>query len=436
MRDVLLTLIFVGIVPFALRHTWIGVLLWTWVSVMNPHKLTYGFANGAPFAMVAALVTLFSVLINRSKLRLPLDATVVFLILFLLWMCLTTYNAILPDLSMEDLVTVLKIQLMTLVALMSIRERKHIEAFIWVIVLSVGFYGFKGGIFTITSGGGARVWGPTGTFIEGNNEVGLALTMIIPLMNYLRVVSPSKWVRRGILLLMLLSVAAVLGTQSRGALLAIAAMTVVLWLRSRNKALGGVLLVFLSVAFLAFMPVSWDARMRTIGNYQDDSSALQRLNAWGMAIRIANDRITGGGYAVETRSVVAKYADNPDWVFTAHSIYFQALGEQGWIGLFLFLGIGATAFWSTVRIRHASRDRKESLWLFELGGMLQVSMVGYAVGGAFLSLTYLDIVYDVAVVIVAAKLWLRDRRWESEPRGLFNSGEPVGKLKLRAVAHA
>ena len=436
MRDLLLTATFLGILPYALRYTWVGVLLWTWVSVMNPHKLTYGFAAGLPLAMIAALATLVSVLLNRKKLRLPPDATVIFLIVFLLWMCLTTYNAILPEASMDDLIVTLKIQLMTLVALMSIRERKHIEAFIWVIVISVGFYGFKGGIFTILSGGSARVWGPTGTFIEGNNELGLALTMMIPLMNYLRVVSTRKWIRRGMLATMLLSVASVLGTQSRGALLAIVAMSIVLWMRSSRKVVGGMVMVLLAIGFLAFMPASWEARMQTIGTYQEDTSALQRINSWGMAVRIANDRVTGGGYAVETRSVFVKYADNPDWVFTAHSIYFQALGEQGWIGLFLFLGIGATAFWSLMRMRAASRERKETLWLYELGGMLQVSMVGYAVGGAFLSLTYLDLVYDVAVLVVASKWWLREERWRTETEGLFHSAEPIGDLKVRVGAHA
>ena len=141
MRDIVVTLVFLGILPLALRQTWIGVLLWTWLSVMNPHKMTYGFAYNAPFAMVAALVTLFSVLISKDKLRLPMDGTVILLVIFLFWMCVTTVNALFPEQSADSLITVLKIQLMTLVALMALRERKHIEAFIWVTVVSVGFYG-------------------------------------------------------------------------------------------------------------------------------------------------------------------------------------------------------------------------------------------------------------------------------------------------------
>ena len=53
-------------------------------------------------------------------------------------------------------------------------------------MLSLGFYGVKGGIFTIVNGGVYRVQGPLGTFIGGNNEMALALVMTMPLMRYLQ----------------------------------------------------------------------------------------------------------------------------------------------------------------------------------------------------------------------------------------------------------
>ena len=439
MRDIVLTLVFAGLLPFALKHTWIGVLLWTLMSIMNPHKLAWGFAQTLPFAMVAALVTFASLLVDRKNLKLPNDPTVWALFLWVTWMCLSTFNAIHFDRSMDDLVTVLKIQVMTFIAFMAIRERKHIEAFVWIIVIAVGFYGFKGGLFTVITGGSGRVWGPQDTYINGNNEVGLALTMIIPLANYLRVISPHKWLRRGLLLLMLLCAAAVLGTQSRGALLAIAAMTMVLWLRSSKKVMSGIFLAMLAVALVAFMPQSWGDRMSTITTYQQDGSAMSRLNAWEMAINLANARPTGGGFLVETTEVYQRYAPSSEWgIFTAHSIYFQALGEQGWVGLGLFLAVGAGAFLATLQVRRMARKRPDTLWAFELAGMVQVSMIGYAVGGAFLSLTYLDLAYNVAVVIVACKMWLKAERWKIEPQGLFGSGTPIGRLprRLREDAHA
>lgn len=442
MRDIALTLVFIGILPFAIRKTWLAVLLWTWMSIMNPHKLTWGFAYSAPFAMVAAIAAFISLFVDRKSLRMPKDFTVVALALFVLWMCLTSFNAIHYERSIDELITVLKIQVMTFIAFAAIHGRKQIEAFIWVVVVSVGFYGFKGGLFTIATGGSGRVWGPPETYINGNNEVGLALTMIIPLMNYLRVVSPNKWVRRGLLVTMGLSAAAVLGTQSRGALLAIAAMSLVLWSRSSKKVVGGMVLLAAAVGLVAFMPKSWEDRMSTIKTYEQDGSAMSRINAWDMAINIANDRVTGGGFLVETRQVYDRYAQTSEWgIFTAHSIYFQAIGEQGWPGFALFLAVGVGAFLATLQVRRKSKRQPESLWAFELAGMVQVSMIGYAVGGAFLSLTYLDLAYNIAVIIVACKFWLMAEGWKTEPVGLFNSGAPIGRLPKtpkanEAAAHA
>jgi hypothetical protein len=37
MRDILVTLIVFGALPFVFKRPYIGVLLWVWISVMNPH---------------------------------------------------------------------------------------------------------------------------------------------------------------------------------------------------------------------------------------------------------------------------------------------------------------------------------------------------------------------------------------------------------------
>ena len=422
MRDYLLSAVFAVLLTMALRHTWIGAMLWTWFSLMNPHKLTYGFAFFFPFAAITAGVTLVSMLWNRSQLRLPADPAVFVLIAFLVWVCIATYFAINPTASAISLETTLKIQLMTLVCLAVLRSRRIIEIFIWVNVFSVGFYGVKGGLFAIATGGGYRVWGPTEGMIQGNNEIGLALVMTIPLMNYLRLVAVRPWVRRGMVAAMLLSAVAVLATQSRGAFLAIAAMGLVLWYRSNRRLVTALLFCVLAAALLAFMPESWHERMTTIGDYTQDGSALGRINAWYMALNIANDRFTGGGYAIESAEVFAQYAPDPSMILTAHSIYFQALGEQGWIGLFLFLALGFLGFYNAARLRKVAREKPETAWIYPLAGMIQVSMVGYAVGGAFLSLTYFDLPYNVLIIVIATKVWLREGKWKTESTGFMGSG--------------
>ena len=130
---------------------------------------------------------------------------------------------------------------------------------------------------------------------------------------------------------------------------------------------------------------------------------------------------TGAGFAVANRDIFAQYAPNPDWVFTAHSIYFQALGEHGWIGLLLFLTLGALSFANAARLRKRGLERPETQWVRDLAGMIQVSMVGYAVGGAFLSLTYWDLPYNIMAILIATKYWMLEGRWEHEKTGPFGS---------------
>ena len=421
MRDIALVGVFVVLVFMMLRHTWIGALVWTWFSLMNPHRMSYGFAYSLPFAQITAIATFMSILWSRGKVRLPPDPSVIVLILFVLWTCVTTFFAILPDPSSQTLLIVVKIQLMTLVCVASIRERKHIELFVWVCVFSVGFYGLKGGVFAIASGGSSRVWGPTDSYIQDNNALGLALVMIIPLGYYLLQVTTRRWLRNGLVGFLLLNTIAVLSTQSRGAFLAIMVMFFVLWTRMRKKLLPAIAMLMLGVMLIAFMPASWETRMRSIGTYQEDSSAMQRLNAWETAVNIANARVTGAGFAIANREIFNRYSPNPDWVFTAHSIYFQVLGEQGWIGLVLFLMLGILSFWNAAGLRKAALARPETLWVRDLTSMIQVSMVGYAVGGAFLSLSYWDMPYNIMVMLIACKYWMREERWKDEKVGAFGA---------------
>ena len=434
MRDIALTGVFGVLLVMALRETWVGALLWTWISMMNPHRLTYGFAFELPFAMVTAVATIVSILWSKGKVRLPNDASVWLLIGFVLWTCITTVFAILPEQSSDTLLTVIKIQLMTLVCIAALRERKHIELFVWVNVLSVGFYGFKGGIFALASGGSSRVWGPQGSYIADNNSLGLALVMIIPLGFYLWQVTTKRWLRYALMVFLLLNAAAALSTQSRGAFLAISAMAVMLWFRTRKKLLGGVVLLAAAALFLTFMPESWEARMRTIGSYEQDVSALQRINAWETAVNIANDRVTGAGFAIASRETFARYSPRPDWVFTAHSIYFQALGEHGWVGLVLFLSLGALSFYNAARIRKQALAEPETLWARDLASMVQVSIVGFAVGGAFLSLTYWDLPYNIMAMLLATKYWLHEKRWQTEKTGPFGSTSAVAAAGGAAAA--
>lgn len=409
MRDIFILAPILLAAVVALRKPWIGALLWACLSLLNPHRYSYGFAYDAPLAAIAAATTLLGFVVTKER-RMPFrTGPAVLLAIFMIWITVSWLLGVDPDGDFEQWKKVMKIFVMTLVTLALIIRREQIIALVWVVAGSLAVLGAKGGVFTILTGGSYRVWGPPGTFIEDNNEFALALVMVIPLLRFLQQQCASKLARHAMTAGMLLCAASAIGSHSRGALLAITAMSVVLWWRGSNRLISGGLMVMVGFTLVAFMPEEWLSRMQTIETYKEDSSAMGRINAWWCAYNVAKDRVFGIGFVLWRPELFARYAPIPDDVHAAHSIYFLVLGNHGFVGLFLFLMIFLVTARQTFLIRRLVRERKDPHWQWcsQLASMCQVSLVGYAVGGAFLSLSYFDLPYYVMVFSSATLLWIR-----------------------------
>ena len=386
---------------------------WTWISIMNPHALSWHMSS-MPVAATMGGATLLGLFITKDRRNFFVTRETAVLMLFMLWMCITFPFSFYPDESYRLWNRVMKIDLMVLVAMVVLYSKKHITILTWVLFGSLGFYGVKGGLFTLMTGGSYRVWGPDGSYIEGNNEVALALVIVIPLIRFLHMTSESKWVKLGLLASMFLCASAALGSQSRGALLAIAAMATVLWWRGDKKFAGIALMGVAGLVLLSFMPESWWERMGTIGAYKEDASAGGRINAWWMAWNLAKANFFGGGFEVSSPELFARYAPDPTDVHAAHSIYFMVLGEHGFVGLFLFLLLWILVWFSAGDLRVRGKKLPQTMWLSHLGSMCQVSLAGYAVGGAFLSLSYYDLPYNVLILVVLGRRWIEGKEWIRE----------------------
>src|SRR5215472_2033153 len=96
MRDIVLTAFVFGSIPFILRKPYIGVLMYVWLSVMNPHRLTWGFAYDFSFAAVIAVVTLISTLLSKDVRPPQVNALSVALLLFVVWTGVTNAAALNP----------------------------------------------------------------------------------------------------------------------------------------------------------------------------------------------------------------------------------------------------------------------------------------------------------------------------------------------------
>ena len=401
MRDLLIASIVFGMLPFVLKRPFWGILLSAWLGYMNPHLLCYGFMQSMPVVQIVAIATLIGMLASKEAKRMVWSRETVVLVIFIMWMGITTTQAFYLEAAVDQYIKVMKIQILTFMALLLLTSREKVDLFVWVIVLSLGFYGVKGGVFTIANGGSYRVQGPGG-FIGGNNELALALIMMIPLMRYLQLQSPSKWIRRGLVCAMALSAIAAIGTYSRGALLGMTGMLLFFVWRSDRKFVWASAIILFAVLLLPLMPDTWWERMGTIRTYGEDNSAQGRLTAWTMAWNLAQDRLMGGGFMVALPFVYAIYAPEATTSLVAHSIYFQIMGEHGFIGLFLFMLVGVLTWLDAAKLRRTYAGNADLKWAADLGSMMQVSMIGFAVTGAFLSMAYFDLPYNVMAISALA----------------------------------
>ncbi|MDO6524827.1 putative O-glycosylation ligase, exosortase A system-associated [Motilimonas sp. 1_MG-2023] len=408
MRDIALSLVYLGLIPFCLKRPMWAILVWSWLSYMNPHRLVYGFAYSLPFAQTTAILMLIALLVSKEKFTMPWkDAKVWVLLLFILCMVISTFNAFYPNVAWLQFEKVMKIQVMVFASLYILTSYKDLKALVWVIVMSIGFYGVKGGIFTISTGGVYRVQGPADTFFYGNNEVGLAILIIIPLVRFLAVEASQKWMKISLNLMAFLCIFAVVGTHSRGALVGGVVMAAFLCLKSKRPLLSLCSTLLVGALLINFVPKEWTERMNTIETFEEDKSALGRINAWQMASNLSSQNVMGGGFEAFQRQSFYLYAPEPNMVHDAHSIYFEVLGEHGFIALFFFLLLWFLAWrsaQSVIKSTNKAPPGSELASINQLMRHVQVSFIAYLSGGAFLGMAYFDLPYHLLCIIVIANV--------------------------------
>ncbi len=425
MRSIVFLVFFAGILPTIAYNPFCGVILWSWLSFMSPQRLTFGATSDMPFAIVVAIATLIAWLFSREKNRLPADATLWLIVALMLWFSLTTFYALVPETAYGKWLSTEKALLFVLVTAAMLTNRVRFHALIWTMVISISFYGLKSGLGTLLTGGGATVYGPEATAIADNNHFALALIVIIPLINYIRLGSQMPAVRFGALAIMGFCLISVFASYSRGALFGLAGMSLFLWLKSRARIIPAIALGIALFAAFNFMPQRWIERMNSIATYEEDASAQGRIVMWRAAVEIASQRTLGAGFLGPYNQAVIDRFSPGTQARAVHSIYFEVIGEHGYFAFFLWMLIPIFAWRNGSWIIKHTRQRPELKWSGDLARMLQVSLIGYYCGGAFLSLSYWDI-YFTLVAVLAAMRQLVARETQPLP-----SARPAPQLSLR-----
>ncbi|GMM68930.1 putative O-glycosylation ligase, exosortase A system-associated [Alteromonas sp. MTD1] len=418
MSDFFILAVILTFFVYGLTRPYIAFAGYIWVDTLVPQTIVFGFLHGRPISMIMAGLCFFSLVIGAGKISKPTRGIPVFLlVLFMIWITISTDMAQFQAVAWVKWDTAIKTVLMATLTMFAIKTKKQLESVLLVLVFSLSFFMLTAGIKTLFGGGGyGRV------LITGVGNMGMAESstlaafsvLVIPflmffkkhitLMHFLR---GKNWVWNAAILS---CVAANIGTTARTGLVTLAGY---IGYRSLNKKFfiqGIVVFLFAVLCFQAFAPADWKNRMNTLTEVTDESSAMGRVVVWQWTIDYVKERpFFGGGFQsfLANRGQLINYNENFSFTVKAfHSIYFELLGEQGYGGLIIYLGL---IFWAYNQNRKIEKNDRLGEWSRDLGSCMKSAIVIFCIGGAFVGIGYKPIIFQlVALTVVHLKIIDRD----------------------------
>lgn len=407
-RDLLVVLAVVLTLPASYRRPFVGLLVFSWLAYMRPQDLCWGFARTMRLSFVVAITMVAGWYANERGRR-PFAAwdfrTRMMVLLGILVTVSYMFARTHDEYTNTYFVEYVKIIGIALFTTGQVDSRQRLRGLVWMIALSLGFFGIKGGLFGLLTGGARILRGPGG-MLEDNNDFALALVMNVPLLWYLGVSERTKPLAlRGTRAAVLLTVITVVLTHSRGGFLALC--TASLWIAWRSGKLfrAAFVLLALGMIFPLVAPKEVLDRLSTLSDPTKESSAAARFTAWSTALRMIEDNPALG---VGMRNFHTRYPDYTDEIslranasYVAHNSYLQIWAESGTFAFVVYLLLLFSVFAACRTVYRIGRSDPRLAWLLDYGRMMEATTVGFLVGAFFLNRGHFDLVYHWLSLVTA-----------------------------------
>jgi probable O-glycosylation ligase (exosortase A-associated) len=427
MRDVLISLVILALLPVSFRRPFVGLCVFSWLAYMRVQDLAWDWARDVRWSYYVAILTCAGYLMFQERgkrLFLP-DARCYLMLALCLLLGLGVLFSQHPDArQVARYLEFVKIVAVALLTTALVTDRERLRVLVWVIALSLGFYGVKSGLWGIaTLGRGVILRGPGGMLAD-NNDLSLALAMIVPLLFHLGWTEKRPEVRRGFWIALPLTVITIGLTHSRGGFLSVATACAVLIWRSRNRIAGLLVAGLVVAAGFALAPSSYLERLATLRHPTEEGSAAGRLRAWGIATRMAFDHPWLGVGFGKFQQHYLEYAVDPSEAelagenIVAHSSYMQIWAEGGTPALAGYLALIVGSFWTCSRVRRMAEQRYAQSWIRNYAVMFEASLATFVVGASFLNRAHFDLFYHwVALILVFGVVARREMAQAAAPEG-------------------
>ena len=439
MRDLILTLLLLGLLPVCYRRPFVGLAVFSWLAYMRVQDLTWGFARGIRWSYYVAIVTFAGYLVSRERKRWfqPDPRCFVMMLLVLLIGVGILFSQDPNFHQLDRYLEYIKIVAVALFTTAVVTTKERLRVLLWIIALSFGFFGVKSGIWGIVNLGRVQILRGPGGMLADNNDLSLALAMSVPMLFYLGWTERRPELRKVFWIALPLTIITIGLTHSRGGFLSVSAAIGVLVWRSRNRLQGLAVAGLVAIAALLAAPHSYKERLLTILHPTEEGSANSRLKAWGIATNMALDNPVLGVGMYKFQQHYREYNPNPEsgeTVIVSHSSYFQIWAECGTPALLLYFSLIIGSFLTCWRVRALAARRYFSSWILNYATMFEASLAAFVVGSTFLNRAHFDLFYHfVAVVIAFGTIAQREMRDETRypqrsygGRGLIEGVRAVG----------
>lgn len=408
MRALILLGIMVVVIPMSFFAPFAGLLSFISMAYTRPHEWAYDAS--AQYSLAVAVATLagyFAFELPRKSPRILVNLLVV---LLLIQYSVSTVFAFSTEFATTKYIELTKIIVFALLTTAMVNTEDRVKWVFRITLGTIGVLSLRSFVGIILSGGG-RVYGPGGQY-EDNNDYATLLNLAWPMIFFLARSENVKWRKLMFYGMTATSIITVLFTYSRGGFLGLCAATVALALKSKYKAAGlaGVLLA--GILFFSFAPAEVLSRVNTIKTAtKEDSSAQQRLRAWGVSLRIIQDHPLLGVGIRNILLVYGMYGDPAD-TRVCHNSYLQITTDAGLPALILFVSLIALSYYRLSRTISVLNARAPDSPMIRYATGMQIGIFGYIVSAFFVSKEDLELLYTV--IGLSASFILLSKQYESE----------------------
>jgi putative inorganic carbon (hco3(-)) transporter len=429
LRSLYISLIYLSFLILGTSAPFILSLGYVWVDTFTPQAIAYVILPSIPVSLIMAIAAVGGYIFWDRKSPPQIGVFTVLIVCFAAWVTLSTFLwATVPEAAFAKWDSAVKVIMFSAFIPLVFRSKVQIESFLQIYLLSLSVQFLPTGIKTMISGGGygrelGIVSGNSG-LSEGSTLAAVSL-MLIPIIFYLRkntiLLKKSFGTDAVYIGLAIAAVAAAIGTYERTALVGMIVVACGLWLRSKRKVLGVFIGILAFGAIISLVSEGWTSRIGTTTDFAQENSALGRVLVWQWTLDFVSGHPEGGGFDVyrTDRIVFPGTVQDPEPLIVHgkafHSVYFEVLGEQGWVGLCLFIGLSITTFSTLQAIARRSRGDVELSWARELAYALQVSLLTLLTCGAFIGIAFQPMIYYLFAISASLRHCVRQMEDARDP---------------------